>query len=256
MNSIKKIMYIRCHILLIGLFYTLSAFANQADIEKAAELYANKQYAEAAQIYEALMTQGESADLYYNYANARFKMDDLGDAILYYERALVLDPSHSDARFNLDFANKIIVDKIEPIEPFFLTKWINSLGLLLSSNGWAYWSIGLFTGALVCLMFFMFGRYLWLRKSSFFIGVAALLFSIGALSYAISQKNRVNLHMQAIVMSGSVVVKGEPVPTGIELFILHEGTKIDILSFMGVWSEIRTADGSVGWLESSTVERI
>ena len=60
----------------------------EADWKKAEELYAAKQYVEAAEVYADMFQYGESAALYYNYANALYKSNQLGLAILNYERAL------------------------------------------------------------------------------------------------------------------------------------------------------------------------
>ena len=115
-------------------------FASGAN-ERAEELYAAKQYVEAADMYAEMFQYGESAALYYNYANALYKSNQIGLAILNYERALRLDPTNEDIKFNLEFVNKMKTDKIEPLEKFFMSEWSEALGRLFTSNQWAYASI-------------------------------------------------------------------------------------------------------------------
>lgn len=232
--------------------------AENAQLKRAAELYAAQSYEEAAQVYARLIEAGSvSPELYYNYANACYKSNQLGLAILNYERALALRPDYEDARFNLDFANQRKVDKIEPIEPFFLTAWVDALGGALSSNAWAVLSISLFMVCLAAVLMYVFGKRRWIRKTGFFCAIFALLFSLCALAYSFSAKKRLEQRADAIVMVGAVTVKSAPDDSGTELFVLHEGTKVTVKSvFSDTWVEIRIADGHVGWLRASAIERI
>ena len=131
---------------------TSSQSAIEVDWKSAETLYAEKQYAAAAEIYAKLFQYGESSTLYYNYANALYKSNQLGLAILNYERALRLDPTNDDIKFNLEFVNKMKTDKIEPLERFFLSVWMESLSRMLTSNQWAYVSIVSFIAMLILLI--------------------------------------------------------------------------------------------------------
>ena len=52
-------------------------------------------------------------------------------------------------------------------------------------------------------------------------------------------------------------MKSTPSKNGTDLFILHEGTKVEITdSSMKDWKEIRIADGKEGWIEASKIELI
>ena len=53
-------------------------------------------------------------------------------------------------------------------------------------------------------------------------------------------------------MAPSVTVKSSPDNSGTDLFILHDGTKVEIRSKLSDWSEIQMENGSVGWLPSSS----
>ena len=226
------------------------------DWKKAEELYAAKQYVEAADVYADMFQYGESAALYYNYANALYKSNQLGLAILNYERALRLDPTNEDIKFNLEFVNKMKTDKIEPLERFFLSEWLEALGRLLTSNQWAYASIISFIVALVLVLLYLFGKKVWLRKFSFFSALFLLVFSICTMVYAFQIKDYIENNPEAIVLAGSVSVKSSPDDSGTEVFVIHEGTKVNVLSTLSTWSEVRLADGNVGWLQSSTIEKI
>ncbi len=248
----------RIRTILLALCVAGAMCAENAELRRAAELYAAQDYEAAAQAYAQLIEAGRvSPELYYNYANACYKSDQLGLAILNYERALALRPDYEEARFNLDFANQHKVDKIEPIETFFLTAWVDALGRKLSSNAWAALSISLFVVCLAAVLTYVFGKYRWLRKTGFFCAIFALLFSLCAMAYSFSAKKRLEQRADAIVMVGAVAAKSAPDNSGTELFVLHEGTKVTVKSiFSDEWVEIRIADGQVGWLKASAIERI
>lgn len=251
MKVMRKVLYI-----LVAVFAAVPLWASQQEWEKASALYADKDYEGAAAIYRELLNKGESPELYYNYANALYKTGNLGAAVLNYERALRLDPNNEDARFNLDFVNGKITDKILPIERFFLYEWVDVLGKVLTTNQWAWTSVVAFVLFLALALTYLFSRRRWLRKSAFF--VALFLFVVLAVSfaYAFSTKRILEERADAIVMSGSVSVKSSPDESGTELFVLHEGTKVTIISVVGEWGEIRIADGNVGWMSLGDIERI
>lgn len=238
--------------------HTLQAQTSEVDkLWKEAEtLYTNQQYDDAAEIYRQLLSYGTSAPLYYNYANALFKSGELGASILNYERALRLAPNNENIKFNLDYANKAKTDKIEAIQPFFLSQWSASLEKTLTPNQWAYTALICFVAMLSLVLIYLFGKWVWLRKTAFFSALALLVLTIGSLCYSISSKNNALERNDAIVMAGSVSVKSSPDESGTEVFVIHEGTKVTIRTSVANWYEIKIADGNVGWLEASTIEVI
>ena len=57
-------------------------------------------------------------------------------------------------------------------------------------------------------------------------------------------------------MAGSVTVKSTPNESGTDLFVLHEGTKVEILEELGDWCKIEIADGRQGWMKGKDIESI
>ena len=84
--------------------------------------YIKEDYAAAIQIYEALLKNGEAADVYYNLGNSYYKIGEIAKAVLNYERALLLQPGNGDIRANLEVARAKTIDKVEPVpEVFFVS---------------------------------------------------------------------------------------------------------------------------------------
>lgn len=245
------------YLLVLCSLHTSLAFATTNEmLENARNAYGNGDYIQAISIYETINKEGESDNLYYNLGNAYYKNNQIGKAILNYERALRINPSFDDAIFNLQLANAKIQDKIDPIEKFFLTEWVKSLRLLLSSNTWAWISIIMFSLALFSALGYAFSPYKWLRKTSFFMILFFFIFSSTTFIFAKQQKKHMELRSEAIVMEGSVTVKSSPDESGTELFIIHEGTKVSIKSSLNQWVEISLLDGNVGWVKKSQIEQI
>lgn len=230
--------------------------STHAEVSKALadSAYSAGEYATAIDFYERLLTDGESAVLYYNLGNAYYKIDDMSHAILNYERALRLDPSDNDVRFNLDLARSKTIDRVNDRMEIFFVRWFRSLTNLLSLDGWARVAISTFLLFLSAIALFVFGRKRSLRKTSFILAVVLLLLTFCANGIAYGQKRRLSNRTEAIVMDPSVVVHSTPSTSGTELFILHEGRKVTITdNAMQAWKQIALEDGNVGWIESKSL---
>ena len=232
-----------------------TAFAqNDADawFEQANSAYNSGNYDSALVVYEKILNVGmESVPVYYNMGNAYYKLHEYPMAIYCYEKALKLDPSDEDVQTNLAIANAAIVDKIEPVPQSFVVRWWRSLRSALSGNQWAWCSIAAF--ALLLLMFFLFlrARKVGLRKLGFFMGLIFLIVFGLSVVFAMQLKQIADTQDQAIIMTPTVTVKSSPSTNSVDLFVLHEGAKVDVMDTQGDWAQIRIANGSVGWLEVS-----
>jgi len=60
-----------------------------------------------------------------------------------------------------------------------------------------------------------------------------------------------------IVVSAVSSVRSSPSDENTKsLFVLHEGTKVEILEVLGDWSKVEIADGRQGWMEGKDIETI
>jgi len=244
-------------ILFLIQLFVCSLWAQETDLQAAADAYSKGEYAKSAELYESILkTHGESAKIYYNIGNSYYKINKFAPAILNYERALLLDPSDKDARFNLELAKLQTVDKIEPIEHFFITEWIQSLQNIFGTDTWSKTGIGSFILLICSLVLFFFSRKLMLKKLGFYTGIVWLIFIIVSNYFAYNQKQKLLERNTAIVFTPTVTIKSSPDNSGNDLFILHEGAKVLIKSKLGDWSEIQIADGNVGWISNKDIEVI
>ncbi|MCR5519211.1 MAG: BatD family protein [Bacteroidales bacterium] len=217
--------------------------------------YADGRWEEASKAWSSIEALGlSSPELCCNLGDAYFRQDRIAEAILYYSRALKLDPSYGDARFNLEFARSLTQDKIDTVPEFFLKSWMRSLCWCLPSDAWAWISLVLLAALLALILLFLLGRSPSTRRWGFFGGVLALLLLICTISFASWQKRDYMQADDAVVMIPVVSVKSAPSGSDTkDLFILHEGTVVEILDTVGDWSNIRLSDGREGWIKSAQI---
>lgn len=239
------------------LCFSQFSFPQSNEVKQANVLYAKGDYSNAAKLYEKILSKDVVApELYYNLGNAYYKSNEIGRSILNYERALRLSPSFDDAKFNLELAQLKVVDNIVPSQTFFIGRWIHNLIKLLSSNQWLYMSFGVFIFGLIFAFIFIFGPSRITRKISFYFATVLVGISFFTLIFAGVRKGQMYNHSDAIVMSGVISVKSSPDKSGTDLFQLHEGAKVYIKSTLGSWTEIKLANGGIGWVEQVNIERI
>lgn len=220
--------------------------------------YAREDYARAAAAYEALIDQnGASVALYYNLGNAYYRQEKMAKAILNYERALILDPADRDIRFNLDMARSKTVDKIVPESEMFFVTLFRSVSLSMSVGKWAWLAIAMFVLMLAGTAVYLLVPDVRAQKLGFVVGLFALLVCVLANVAAYRQLNHMEHRTGAVIMAPSVVVKSTPSDSGTDLFILHEGTRVQVVDdSMRDWCEVRVADGKEGWMLKDKMEVI
>jgi tetratricopeptide (TPR) repeat protein len=245
-------------LLIISLFTALNIAASPVDsLQAANKAYAANEYEKAAEMYESILDSGyESAALYYNMGNAWFKNNNIPKAILNYERAKLLAPNNEDIQFNLELANQFVIDKIEPLPQPFFVNWGKQLINIFSSNQWAIISIAAFVFTLVLALVYLLSRRVVLRKIAFGVSVFFLIVAIATFSFSAKQKNRVANSNHAIIFNPTVTVKASPDEGGTDLFVIHEGLKVEIEQKLNNWVEIKIEDGNSGWVKNEVLEEI
>ena len=220
--------------------------------------YVEGRWADAAAGYGLISGMGlESASLYCNTGDAFFKGGNIPMAILYYERALKIDPSYEDARYNLELLGSMIQDRIEPVPEFVLKAWARDLCYLMDSDSWAICFLVFLAAALALVLVFLLAPTAGGRRAGFFTGIVVLVLAVLSLTFSIWQKNDYTDADKAIVMRPVTSVKSSPAAgSSTDLFILHEGTKVKIIDEVGAWNNIELADGRQGWIPSADIERI
>jgi len=253
-------LYIKIIIVLLVSFNSLilNAQDNNTQLwEKANAFYTTEDYQQAISLYEQILSSGkESAKLYFNLGNAYYKAGNMNNALLNFERAKLLSPNDENIDFNIRMANQFVVTSIDPLPLPFFMRWRTSVINMYSSDTWSYISISAFVLFLIFIGLFIFSRVVTIRRISFLFGIFVLILSGFTYSFAAKQKKKIDQRSGAIVFCPRVTVKSAPTATSTDLFLIYEGLKVEITDSIGIWKEIKLADGNEGWLQDSCIVKI
>ena len=242
-------------ILLLFSLWSVALFAagdsTLVNFKSANNAYKNGNYEQAIAQYEALTEQGESPALYFNLANAYFKTNQVAESILNYERALQLSPSDPDIQYNLKLANDRIKDKIEKLPELNITRWWKTFTLSFGVDSWAWGAIVFMAIAVALLLLFFVATSRGLRMLGFYASLVFVLLSGFSLYQASRAQDMISAQTSAIIMVPRIDVKGAPTDSGVNVFVIHEGTKVRVLGERDGWINIRIASGGEGWIKEN-----
>lgn len=225
-------------------------------LAKANTLYNESAYDSAAVVYESIINKGySSATLYYNLGNTYYKLGNYPLAIFYYEKSLKLDPKNEDTKHNIEIAKAFISDKIENVPDFFVKTWWKNISNAFTIGTWSVITLVIFGILLICLFFYFTTKTRFVKKSMFFTCIILIILTISNFSISTKKYNYIKSHNEGIIITPTITVKSSPSSTSVDLFVLHEGSKVKILDSTDNWDKIKIANGSIGWLPSSTIIR-
>ena len=267
-NNIKKVLALLVMLLSLSVAYA-SESRTEADAEwqRALEAYSNGEFGVARDAWERVAQLGYgSADLYYNLANAYYRLGQQGDtpfsqgelgrAVLNYRRALRVDPSNDDARYNLDIAVDHTNDTESLPQGVLGSMWAAVRGMM-SSNGWAISSVVQLVLALALTLLYLLSNTIVLRKVSFFVAVVLFCILILSTILSLSQRALAQDSDTAVVVCNSITsVHASPDNTSKVIRQPSQGVTVRVLRSHGEWSEIEFADGEKGWIPSAIIELV
>ena len=211
--------------------------------ESANAAYAQGQYTRAIDEYQAILNAGHaSGALYYNLGNAYVRLDQLGEAIRYYEKARRLRPGDPRVDHNLEQARRragVYPGVLPPRGLAGLVQGWSPLALFVA--GWLL----LGSGLAVAVVWTTPGRTGSWRHPLVWGPVAGgLLLVAGALGTSVLQSQE----KRAVVVAKQAPLRAAPTPTAVSDTTLPEGTMLVVGDRRAQWAEVRLADGTVGWV--------
>lgn len=225
------------------------------DFKKANAIYNDGNYAEAIDVYQSILDKGQhSAALYFNMANAHYKLNHVAPSIYYYEKALLLKPGDKDIQNNLNFAKNMTIDAVDTVPEVGFAKLTKTLSGLLSYDGWATLAVVLSVLFVVFFIAYYFSYQTGKKRFAFIMGTASLLLAFAALAFAFHKETMVQNDQPAIVFAEETQIKTEPNLRSEVAFDLHEGTKVQVLDTVDNWKKIQLSDGKTGWIVSNDIK--
>jgi len=241
------------------LFFIAAAVYGQNDalFNSGKDAYKKGAYQEAINNWKKILTNDtHSAEVYFNLGNAQYKLNNIGPSIYYYEKSLQLDPNDSDIKNNLAFAENARVDSIEPLPQTVFSTWYKRVSGVFSFNGWALSGVVFSSIFVVLFLAYYYATSEKKKRVLFTSSLLSVLFLICSvviafMTYADAEKSN-----PAIIFSESVDVKDAPSTDGEVSYIIHEGTKVQLLERDSDWVRIRLADGKDGWIPSADMKEL
>ncbi len=242
-----------------ALLFLLTVVSYTAPVEtfgQANEAYRNADYKQAISLYRSLLDEGYgTADVYYNLGNACFKRGDFAHAVLYFERAMMIDPD-PDIEFNLNVVRSRLRDRVEPVPQLFFVEWWNRIKYAWHLDTIFWISAGFFWLLCAGIVAFFWIRSLRLRRLAFFLSSIFLVAWAVWFTLFLDAREDHLAHRMAVIMPKEVNVKSSPDKSGVHLFAVHEGLKVEIVDDFDNWYQVRLQDGKKGWVLRDILERI
>ena len=208
--------------------------------------YKEGDFKQAAIKFEALAQNNiKNPYLFYNIANAYLKANDIGHAILWYERAKILAPNDPDLKFNLEYANTLVKDKKEDT--------MNIMDVLFFWDNLIPLKIIQITAIFFSFLFFLWAAVRVVKKQKIFSGTGILLCSLFVLVTAITCVNyyKQSARQTAVIVQEKVAVRSGVTDISTKLFSLHAGTKVIVKETKDGYLKILFSKGKVGWVKTN-----
>lgn len=243
---------------LIALLLTTLSFSQDDKLfEEANQLYKDANYTEALKNYKTILDSGEqSAALYFNMANAHYKLNHIAPSIYYYEKASLLSPNDKDIRNNMVFAKNMTLDDIDTVPEVGFNKLLNAWSKTFYYEVWAKIAVGLaILFVMLCISYF-YVNSTGKKRFAFVTSAICLLLALATVGLAFHGHDLVENNQPAIVFAKESQIKSEPNLRSTETFKLHEGTKVQVLDSVDNWKKIKLADGKTGWVMNEDIKLV
>ena len=218
--------------------------------DSAKTLYDLGRYSEALEKYQSIYaTQAENDVLSYNMGNCYARMGELGEAKVYFERALMYAPNNTDAQHNLDWINLRLTDAlVAPKEE--LLQWIGQWERsVMSTEGWTYaaWVFLVATTVILVLRRTKSRSLNWRWP----LTTTVMAFVLLGMSYLSIPKIKT-----AVVVERNSYGYSEPSSNSKRLVLLSEGSAGTILGTNNSWVYVELGDGRLAWFNGEEWEAL
>lgn len=232
--------------------------AAQAQFQEGNAAYLEGDFETAIQAYTAVSEQWTSFELEYNLGVAHYKSGRIGPCILHFERAKRIRPSDDDLQANILLAQSAVVDRIEEMPEIALAPLWRELTAQHRLISWTTWSLLLWGIAFLLLLLRLQVKDVTARRMLIIAGpvLATTAVILGLLSRETFMRSKSDAG--AVIMVPRVEVMSSPSegPESSNLFILHEGTVVEILRTDDAWVQIQLSNGNTGWVHAPDLTSI
>lgn len=221
----------------------------------ATQSYDNGEFEKARDKYERIRESGsESGILYYNLGNTYFRLNNLGEAMLNFERAYRYIPYNEALQHNMRVVRAKTANRFRLLpKPVWIRAW-NKLIYLTKPGGLLTIGLIFYLIGIAALIYRVWQGYRieWVRRT----WTWSLLFGIGFLLLAFAANWTLNTQKSAVVVDTKTPLFEEPENLQRSELELHEGLTVDLLENKEGLVKVRLPDGHTGWISSNAVKEI
>lgn len=218
-------------------------------------LYNQGAYEKALVAFQQAEASGyESGELYYNMGNAHFRLNELGPAILYYERARQRIPYNPELQHSLRVAEAQTENDVRYLpRPFWVHMWTWALAHL-GPTGLFGFGLLLYLGTAGMLGYRIWsGRpNAWIRRITIVTSILSLLLVAAGFFSSIQQAN----FRSAVVIARESQVLDSPSAMGTVRTTVYEGLVCDVIERRTEWAEVYLPNGTTGWVPAGDIVEI
>ena len=213
--------------------------------------YNEGNFEKAISYYKEILDKGKhSSDLYFNIGNAYYRLNRVAESIFYYEKAKQLDSSSDKIKFNSSFAKNMTIDSIEELPKSQLEELKIKIFDFFSIKKWAILTVFFSWLFLALFLLYLFNNKSSLKRIFFSLSIICLFILISTFSICYLSEKEKKFNQFAIIFSNQLKIWPEPNERGEIKFIIHKGTKVNLLENLDEWKKIRIANGSEGWVKN------
>jgi tetratricopeptide (TPR) repeat protein len=248
MKTQKIALAIKYSLALVAIFFSFfQAKANNKQLfDNANDAYKKGDYITAENLYDSILKSGvENASLHFNLGNCYYKTNQIGKSILHYEKALTFEPEDEDILHNLKMAQAKTSDHILTVPELKIVGWWKQFVKTFNSTGWGTLTIAFAWAALAFMALYLFTQF---KSSGMLLGILFATLSLGAFALRQKVSRCENKPNTAVLLVASTYVKSAPEQSSTDLFVIHEGLKLQVKDRVGEWCKVRLSDGKVGWV--------
>ena len=124
----------------------------------------------------------------------------------------------------------------------------------MTFDQWSYAAVVFMILFVFLYIAFYYFTYATKKRIAFVGSIISLFISLIAVLFAFVQYNDFKAEQPAIIFANEVRIKSEPNERSEQIFVLHEGTKVNILEELNDWKKIKIVDGKTGWVTSESIK--
>ena len=245
----KKNIFILSILLLIPLLIC----AKEYDLTLANNAFQEQNYQKAEEEYMKVANEGvKNFELFYNLGNTYFKLNDLGNARLYYEKAAKFEPMNKELNENIAMLLASIKDK-EDIQRSFVETILRKVYFAFSINLLGVFVLTFFILMMAFIVLLIMSRSAVLKRIvKIFLVILAVIFFLVTVTEVMRIRDFYAVD-SAVILDETVIAYSGPSEDFPQVFTIHDGLKVSIERFDNDWVLIKLPSGNGGWVLITTL---